>query len=93
MVSATQVVRTVGSTTLIAGALLSSTAYIGRYLVIRRRTDGVLRLAATIPLHSAHWREQRKKSGDLLYVAIGDSAAQGIGASRPHHSYVGVLAR
>lgn len=93
MVSAARVARTVGSTTLITGALLAGTAYIGRHLVIRRRTDGVLRLAATIPLHSAHWREQRKKSGDLLYVAIGDSAAQGIGASRPHHSYVGVLAR
>jgi acyl-CoA thioesterase-1 len=29
----------------------------------------------------------------LLYVAIGDSAAQGIGASRPAHGYVGFLAR
>ena len=28
----------------------------------------------------------------MLYVAIGDSAAQGIGASRPDRSYVGVLA-
>jgi lysophospholipase L1-like esterase len=31
--------------------------------------------------------------GELLYVAIGDSAAQGIGASRPARSYVGVIAK
>ena len=31
-------------------------------------------------------------TGVLRYVAIGDSAAQGIGASRPDRSYVGVLA-
>ncbi|WP_241986863.1 SGNH/GDSL hydrolase family protein [Cryobacterium fucosi] len=30
--------------------------------------------------------------GELLYVAIGDSAAQGIGASEPRRSYVGLLA-
>ena len=64
-----------------------------RYLAIRRRSGGMIRLAEMIPVHSAHWREQRKKAGELLYVAIGDSAAQGIGASRPSHSYVGLLAR
>ncbi len=44
-------------------------------------------------MNSAYWREQRARKGELLYVAIGDSAAQGIGASRPGHSYVGFLAR
>jgi acyl-CoA thioesterase-1 len=50
-------------------------------------------LAEAIPVNSAYWREQKKKPGDMLYVAIGDSAAQGIGASRPAHSYVGFIAR
>ena len=79
---------TIGVAVVLAAAALSA-----RYLVIRRRSGGVVRLAEMIPVHSAYWRGQRKKSGELLYVAIGDSAAQGIGASRPSHSYVGLLAR
>ncbi|WP_241985340.1 SGNH/GDSL hydrolase family protein [Cryobacterium sp. TMS1-20-1] len=49
-------------------------------------------LNETLPVHSAWWRDHAKQSGELLYVAIGDSAAQGIGASSPSKSYVGVLA-
>lgn len=49
-------------------------------------------LADSIPINSKYWRSVKAQSGDLLYVAIGDSAAQGIGASRPDRSYVGVLA-
>jgi lysophospholipase L1-like esterase len=50
------------------------------------------RLAASIPVNSRYWRERKEEPGELLYVAIGDSAAQGIGASRPQHSYVGFIA-
>ena len=46
----------------------------------------------TLPVHSEWWRTHAKQPGELLYVAIGDSAAQGIGASSPNKSYVGVLA-
>ncbi len=45
-----------------------------------------------LPVHSKWWREHGTTEGELLYVAIGDSAAQGIGASHPDRSYVGVLA-
>jgi acyl-CoA thioesterase-1 len=62
-----------------------------RYLRRRQRTWRG-RLADAIPVHSKFWRERKAEQGELLYVAIGDSAAQGIGASRPAHSYVGVLA-
>lgn len=47
---------------------------------------------ATLPVHSKWWREHARGEGELLYVAIGDSTAQGIGASRPERSYVGQLA-
>lgn len=50
-------------------------------------------LNETLPVHSAWWRDRAKRPGEVLYVAMGDSAAQGIGASRPDRSYVGVLAR
>ncbi|KRC62040.1 esterase [Agromyces sp. Root81] len=46
----------------------------------------------TLPIHSKWWRDHAKADGELLYVAIGDSAAQGIGASRPDRSYVGMIA-
>ncbi len=49
-------------------------------------------LNETLPVHSKWWRDHAKVRGELLYVAIGDSAAQGIGASAPDRSYVGVLA-
>lgn len=61
--------------------------------LMRRKRVWLRRLSDHIPIHSAWWREAREREGSLLYVAIGDSAAQGIGASRPHHSYVGMLAR
>ncbi|MCD2441591.1 SGNH/GDSL hydrolase family protein [Agromyces sp. SYSU K20354] len=57
-----------------------------------RLTANSLVLNETLPVHSKWWRDHAKEKGDLLYVAIGDSAAQGIGASLPNRSYVGVLA-
>ena len=77
----------------IAGAGLAAAGAVaaGRALR-RRRAAGVLRAAEAIPVHSAFWRAQRRESGDLLYVALGDSAAQGIGASRPDRGYVGLIA-
>ena len=49
-------------------------------------------LNETLPIHSQWWRDHAKHKGELLYVAIGDSAAQGIGASEPNRGYVGILA-
>jgi acyl-CoA thioesterase I len=58
----------------------------------RRRTYWFERLTNAIPEHSDWWKSQRDREGELLYIAIGDSAAQGIGASRPGRSYVGAVA-
>lgn len=63
-----------------------------RYLR-RRQAHWRVELAERIPVHSKFWRERKDEDGELLYLAIGDSAAQGIGASRPAHSYVGFVAR
>lgn len=38
------------------------------------------------------WARRAQQPGDLLYVAIGDSAAQGVGAHDLDASYVGLLA-
>lgn len=61
--------------------------------VRRRQGAGAQRLARTLHLNARWWREQRALPGELLYVALGDSAAQGVGASAPGRSYVGLLAR
>jgi acyl-CoA thioesterase-1 len=75
-----------------AAAALGATGFVGYRLVERRRQAGGIRAADSIQAHFDWWREQRSQPGELLYVAIGDSAAQGIGAARPGRSYVGLLA-
>lgn len=40
----------------------------------------------------AAWRRRAQQPGELLYVALGDSAAQGVGTSDLDASYVGLLA-
>ncbi len=57
-----------------------------------RLAESAAMLNETLPVHSLWWRTHAKVKGELLYVAIGDSAAQGIGASSPDRSYVGLLA-
>lgn len=39
-----------------------------------------------------YWAEKAKSDGELVYVALGDSSATGIGASAPSKSYVGRIA-
>lgn len=38
------------------------------------------------------WEQKAKESGEITYLALGDSAAQGIGASSPMKGYVGLVA-
>jgi acyl-CoA thioesterase-1 len=54
----------------------------------------VIRLRATIGSYAQYWNTSAKhNAGHLLYVALGDSAAQGIGASSIDNSYVKIVAR
>jgi len=80
---------------LVSGSRLAASTLLGalgvrpfRERVLERRST----LNDTLPVHSKWWRDHGTAEGELLYVAIGDSAAQGIGASRPDRSYVGLLA-
>lgn len=49
-------------------------------------------LSRSVEQRARYWATPRGESGGLLYVALGDSAAQGIGASRPERGYVGLVA-
>lgn len=42
--------------------------------------------------YASLWRDRALIDGELTYVALGDSAAQGLGASVPALGYVGLLA-
>lgn len=53
----------------------------------------LLQLRASLTSNATYWHHQAQQSGELTYVALGDSAAQGIGASRPNKGYVGLLAQ
>lgn len=76
-----------------ASILVLSSAGIAAWMLARRRQNaGADRLARTLHLNARWWKEQQSRPGELLYVALGDSAAQGVGASSPGRSYVGLIA-
>lgn len=52
----------------------------------------VAKLRASVESNRVFWSQPRGHPGGLLYVALGDSLAQGIGASSPERGYVGLLA-
>ncbi len=54
---------------------------------------GIGRLALSASSNADYWSRPHGQSGGLLYVALGDSAAQSIGASQPAKGYVGLLAQ
>ncbi len=58
---------------------------------LARANRPVIELSDMQPVTAAWWRERRLVPGELLYLALGDSTAQGIGASTPGRSYVGQL--
>lgn len=49
-------------------------------------------LAHSVEAYRTYWSVPRGTPGGLVYVALGDSAGQGVGASRPQRGYVGLLA-
>ena len=81
---------TVGAVATTAG--LGAAAAVGYRRFRRMLAANAAELNETLPINSLWWRTHAKEKGDLLYVALGDSAAQGIGASAPNRGYVGILA-
>lgn len=52
---------------------------------------GLLSMKASLSSYARYWH-RRPARGEFTYIALGDSAAQGIGASSPERGYVGLLA-
>ena len=49
-------------------------------------------LANSVGQYKKFWENKAQESGEITYLALGDSAAQGIGASSPTRGYVGLIA-
>jgi acyl-CoA thioesterase I len=49
-------------------------------------------LASTVKSYRSYWLKRAEQSGEITYLALGDSAAQGIGATSPSRGYVGLIA-
>lgn len=49
-------------------------------------------LANSVGQYKKFWENKAQESGEITYLALGDSAAQGIGASSPMRGYVGLIA-
>lgn len=64
---------------------------------VRRRVDGVRQVRRSVAEYREHWRalaEGHDPDGqELRYVALGDSAAQAVGASSPEAGYVAAVAQ
>lgn len=76
-----------GGLTVVGGAAFGARAGVrGQRAAARRVVD-------MLPVHADWWRERLQHDGQITYLAIGDSAAQGVGATEPHRGYVGLLAR
>jgi lysophospholipase L1-like esterase len=41
---------------------------------------------------NTYWKQRSSVQGEITYVALGDSAAQGLGANKPQNGYVGLIA-
>lgn len=52
----------------------------------------LVRLYRSIDRYAAYWKRRQNEAGEVVYVALGDSAAQGIGARNPDTGYVATLA-
>ena len=79
-------------TAVAASVAVGAAAFTGYRQFRHRIAENAAALNETLPINSKWWRDQATDTGELLYVAIGDSAAQGIGASAPSRGYVGIVA-
>lgn len=52
----------------------------------------LLWLLLSVNSYEEYWIKRSNEQGEITYLALGDSAAQGIGATNPTKGYVGLLA-
>lgn len=71
--------------------LLAFAGFITLLLVLELMS--ILELRSHIESHADYWKERLKERGSFVYVALGDSTAQALGASNPKFGYVNLIAQ
>lgn len=61
-------------------------------LVVVAEAAAMVYMKLSVQRYAAYWQERAREPGEFVYVALGDSTAQGIGATSPDKGYVGLLA-
>jgi acyl-CoA thioesterase-1 len=72
----------------VLSAVLALSLVVGGWWGVR-----LWQLRRSVGQYRTFWSVPRGDAGGVLYVALGDSTAQGIGARGPERGYVGLLAR
>lgn len=75
------------------GLVVAGGAAVGARAGVKGQKAASQRVVEMLPIHADWWRERLHHDGQITYLAIGDSAAQGVGATVPSRGYVGLLAR
>lgn len=65
--------------------------YIVGFLVVAELL-ALVWLSSTVDNYKKYWTQKAKEPGEITYLALGDSAAQSIGATSPGRGYVGLVA-
>jgi acyl-CoA thioesterase-1 len=71
--------------------LLSAGGFITLLLVLELMS--ILELRSHLESYAEYWKERIKERGSFVYVALGDSTAQALGASNPALGYVSLIAQ
>ena len=91
--AATGRVAAVGRPTRARRRRVGATLLAGTLAVVAVWGVNLWQVRVSVAEYAQWWDQPRGEPGGLLYVALGDSAAQGIGASRPDRGYVGLIAQ
>src|SRR4051812_35356027 len=62
-------------------------------LLIALEAIKLFQLKTSVSSYATYWKQRASTAGELTYVVLGDSAAQGVGASDPDKGYVGLIAK
>jgi lysophospholipase L1-like esterase len=69
---------------IVAGILLGALVLI--------EASALLIMKSSVSRYADYWKGRATQQGEFVYIALGDSAAQGIGATSPEKGYVGLVA-
>lgn len=77
-------------------AMIIKIVIMGLVIIVLAIILSLLEIYTQLSRYKNYWDKnnlQTAQSGEIVYVAFGDSAAQGVGATKPQNGYVGLIAK